>query len=266
MMKIAALHRYPVKSMGGEAMARATITPQGLAGDRRWMMVTPEGRFLTRRELPAMAQVRAEPRDDGGIVLHHAGVPSLPVTVPTVDMRRAVKVWSDGVQATPAGAAADTWLSARFGRAVQLVHMGEDVVRPVDAAYGQPGDAVGFADGFPLLVTTCESLDALNTQLPAPIAMARFRPNLVIAGAAAAFAEDGWQGLRIGGVTLRLVKPCTRCVITTQDPETGAADSREPLATLRKMGRLWQRQPIFGVNAIPDGTGDVAVGDRVELA
>ncbi|MFD2780939.1 MOSC domain-containing protein [Novosphingobium pokkalii] len=96
--------------------------------------------------------------------------------------------------------------------------------------------------------------------------MARFRPNLVIAGAAAAFAEDGWQGLRIGGVTLRLVKPCTRCVITTQDPETGAADSREPLATLRKMGRLWQRQPIFGVNAIPDGTGDVAVGDRVELA
>lgn len=264
-MKIAALHRYPVKSMGGEAMDHATITPQGLRGDRRWMMVTPEGRFLTRRELPAMAHVRAEPRDDGGIVLHHAEAPSLPVMVPSVETRRAVKVWGDGVKATPAGAAADAWLSGRFGRAVQLVHMGADVVRPVDAAYGQPGDAVSFADGFPLLVTTCESLDALNAQLPAPIAMARFRPNLVIAGAAAAFAEDGWRVLRIGGLTLRLVKPCVRCVITTQDPDTGVTDGREPLATLRRMGRVWRRQPIFGVDAIPDGTAEVAVGDRVDL-
>lgn len=265
-MKISGLFRYPVKSMGGQALDRVACTPQGLAQDRRWMMVTPAGRFLTRRELPDMALVRAEPQDDGGVVLHHAAAPSLAVAVPAVAERRVVKVWSDSVTATPAGAAADAWLSARFGRPVHLVHMGADAMRPVDPAYGQEGDAVGFADGFPLLVTTQESLDALNAQLPAPLAMARFRPNLVLSGAPAAFAEDGWTALRIGTLTLRLVKPCTRCVITTQDPETGHSEDREPLATLRKMGRLWQRQPIFGVNAIPVGAGELAVGDGVEVA
>ncbi|NMN03432.1 MULTISPECIES: MOSC N-terminal beta barrel domain-containing protein [unclassified Novosphingobium] len=265
-MRITHIYRYPVKSMGGQAMERANLTLQGLSQDRRWMMVTPEGRFLTRRELPAMALVRAQPHDDGGVILHHADASSLSVAVPTTAERRLVKVWSDSVAATPADAAAHDWLSARFGRPVHLVHMGEDVVRGVDPAYGRPGDTVGFADGFPLLVTTQESLDAVNAQLPAPIAMARFRPNLVIAGAPAAFAEDGWTRLRIGAITLRLVKPCTRCVITTQDPETGESEGREPLATLRKMGRLWQRQPIFGVNAIPDGVGEVAVGTLVELA
>ncbi|WP_062786273.1 MOSC domain-containing protein [Novosphingobium capsulatum] len=264
-MQLAAIHRYPVKSLGGEALERATITAQGVAGDRRWMVVNPQGRFLTRRELPAMALLRAVPHADGGVTLHHAAAPSVKVAVPTTAERRAVKVWGDSLAATPAGAEADAWLSARLGQPVHLVHMGDDVIRPVDPRYGQPGDAVGFADGFPLLVTTQESLDALNAQLPAPITMARFRPNLVITGAPAAFAEEGWNSLRIGALTLRLVKPCTRCVITTQDPETGESHDREPLATLRRMGRLWQRQPVFGMNAIPDGAADLAVGDGVEL-
>lgn len=268
-MHIAALHRYPVKSMGGESLTRATLTARGLAGDRRWMMVTPDGRFLTRRELPAMALFAVEDRGADGLVLRHPAAADLALAIPAGAARFPVTVWRDSVLATPAGETADGWLSAVLGRPVRLVYMDEATVRPVDPEYGAADDRVGFADGFPLLVTTTASLDALNAALAEagadPVTMARFRPNLVIGGAGAAFAEDGWQRLRVGTLTLRLVKPCTRCVITTQDPASGAPLGKEPLATLRKLGRLWERMPVFGVNAIPDGAGDLSVGDQVAV-
>ncbi|GMM59254.1 MOSC domain-containing protein [Novosphingobium pituita] len=265
-MKVSGLFRYPVKSMGGQALARATITARGIEGDRRWMMVTPEGRFLTRRELPAMAQVEAVPHEAGGIELRRVGAPSLVVPEPSSQTSQVVTVWGERVEACVAGAQADAWLSDCFDRPVRLVHMARETVRPVDPAYGQSGDMVGFADGFPLLVTTTDSLAALNRQLETPVTMARFRPSLVIEGVGEAFAEEGWRTLRIGGLTLRVVKPCTRCVITTQDPLTGEGKGPEPLRTLRAMGRVWQKMPVFGMNAIPDGAGEIALGEAVELA
>lgn len=264
-MRIVALHRYPVKSLGPEALTRALVEPCGLAGDRRWMVVTPEGRFVTRRDLPAMAHVRAD-WTGAEIVLAHRDGASCRVAEPLNGAALPVRVWDDTVLARDAGDAAAHWLSVRFGRAVRLVHM--TGVRPVAAEYGRLGDQVSFADGFPFLVTTVESLDALNCALASPITMARFRPNLVLAGAPAAFAEDGWTGLRIGAVTLRVVKPCTRCVITTQDPDSGAVvTAMEPLRTLRAMGRVTpgpRREPVFGQNAIPEATGTITVGDAVE--
>ena len=74
-----------------------------------------------------------------------------------------------------------------------------------------------------------------------------------------------FRRLRIGGLTLRVVKPCTRCVITTQDVESGESTGPEPLRTLKAMGRVWQKMPVFGQNAIPDGPGAIAVGDAVEV-
>lgn len=265
-MRIVALHRYPVKSLGGQVLDAVPVEPRGLAGARRWMMVTPEGRFLTRREVPMMAHVGAT-WTGSGIVLSHPGAGDLAVGDPVAGDAMPVRVWGDTVIATDAGDAAAHWLSDRFARPVRLVHMPETVVRPVDADYGRDGDQVSFADGFPLLVTVVESLDALNRALASPVTMARFRPNLVIAGAPGAFAEDGWQALRIGDVTLRVVKPCTRCVITTQDPDSGEVVTKmEPLRTLKAMGRVMpgpRPEPIFGQNAIPDGAGTIAVGDAV---
>lgn len=263
-MQVAALMRFPVKSLGGEPLDPAPVTLRGLDGDRRCMVVLPDGRFVTRREMPAMARLHARAGDDGGLVLSDADGARLEVARPD-GPRRDVTVWRQPVTAATAGEEAHAWLSQRLGRAVQLVHMPDDVRRPVDLAYGAEGDEVSFADGFPLLVTTEESLDALNAQLPEPVTMARFRPNLVIRGAPAAFAEDGWTRLRIGAITFRLVKPCTRCVVTTQDPQSGAALGPEPLPTLRAMGRVWERQPIFGVNAIPDAPGLIRVGDAIKV-
>jgi hypothetical protein len=93
--------------------------------------------------------------------------------------------------------------------------------------------------------------------------MRRFRPNLVVAGAAP-HAEDDWRRIRTGSITLRVVKPCSRCAITTVDPERGVRDGAEPLETLatyrRREGRVY-----FGQNVIPDGAGGVRVGDLVEV-
>jgi uncharacterized protein YcbX len=232
------------------------------------MMTTPTGRFLTRRELPAMAHVQADWTAQG-IVLSHRDAEDLAVPEPVAGAAVPVRVWDDTVLAQDAGEAAAHWLSAMFDRPVRLVHMADHGVRPVDGRFGRDGDEVSFADGYPLLVTTMESLDALNGQLGHPITMARFRPNLVIAGAPAAFAEDHWRTLCIGDVTLRVVKPCTRCVITTQDPDSGEVfEKMEPLRTLKAMGRVTpgpRAEPIFGQNAIPDAVGLIKVGDAVEV-
>jgi len=183
---------------------------------------------------------------------------------PTVE----VVVWGDRVWAQPAGRNADTWLSDALGRACRLVHMGDPAAaRLVDPAYGQPTDRVSFADGFPLLGVNVASLDDLNTRLAQPVPTARFRPNLVVSGTAL-WAEDRWQRLRAGaaeGVAFRAVKLCARCVIVATDQETGArARDREPLRTLASFRRDDRGRILFGQNLVPDGTGRIAVGDRVE--
>ena len=202
-------------------------------------------------------------------MLTHRDAGTLAVAEPATPPHMAVRVWDDTVIASDAGDAAAQWLSAIFARPVRLVHMPDRVLRAIDGRYARPSDQVSFADGFPLLVTTVESLDALNARLANPVSMARFRPNLVIAGAPAAFAEDGWQSLRIGAVTLRVAKPCTRCIMTTQDPDSGeVVEKMEPLRTLKAMGRVLpgpRPEPVFGQNAIPDGVGMIAVGDPVAV-
>jgi hypothetical protein len=120
-----------------------------------------------------------------------------------------------------------------------------------------------FSDGYPLLVLSEGALDALNARLPAPLPIARFRPNLVVADCEP-HAEDGWRRIRVGALELVLVKPCDRCAVTTVDPETGERGGAEPLRTLaryrRRDGAVW-----FGQNAIALGTGRLGVGARVEV-
>ncbi|MER8656567.1 MOSC domain-containing protein [Mesorhizobium sp. M0847] len=152
-----------------------------------------------------------------------------------------------------------------LGRPVDLVYFDDPQNRPVDAEFGQPGDFVGFADGFPLLIATTGSLNHLNSHLARPIEMARFRPNIVV-DADGAWLEDSWKTIRIGAVELRIAKPCSRCVITTRDPLSGEQpDPREPLQTLGKIHRSAKGGIIFGQNAIPNNAGAIAIGDAVEV-
>ena len=267
---VAALHRYPVKSCRGEALRKADVEPWGLAGDRRWMVVDPDGAAITAREQHRLLLVRPRPEPDG-LLLEAPGAPSLRVPRPRGVPAVPVRVWDDQVPATPAGTAADEWFGALLGRPARLVHLADPTRRPTDPRYSRPDDRVSLADGYPLLLTAEESLAALNELVAAgpraaegPLPMERFRPNLVVRGAAA-WAEDDWRLIRVGGVPFRVVQGCARCVLSTLDPWT-ARPGKEPLATLARH-RRWDGASWFGVNLVPDTQdGRVGVGDEVDIA
>jgi uncharacterized protein YcbX len=264
MQRLQDIFVFPLKSASALARASARVGARGLDDDRRWLAVDADGVFQTGRTLPALVRIRATPVD-GGLQLAAPGHPELVLRNPGLDAARLrVRVWKDQVDAALAGADADRWLSAVLGRPLRLVHMDDASDRPVNPEYGQDGDQVSFADGYPLLAISQAALDQLNARLPRPVPMLRFRPNLVLAGVAA-HAEDGWSRLRIGAVEFAAVKPCTRCVFTTIDDRTGTADpDGEPLQTLRTY-RRGERGITFGMHLIPRGMGMVAAGDEITV-
>ena len=140
-------------------------------------------------------------------------------------------------------------------------------VRQCDLSYAQQGDRTGFSDGFPLLLISEASLEDLNQKLvqnsSKPVTMQRFRPNLVVKGCDA-FAEDQWQNIHINQISFRIVKPCSRCIVTTVNPKLGIVSSPEPLRTLATY-RKKANKILFGQNVIHNQTGVLNVGDCVKI-
>ena len=262
-MKLSNLYLYPIKSTAPLPMQDALAEPRGLRHDRRWMVVDAEGRFLTGRQLPRLTLVRALP-DGKGLELEAPGMPPVSVEFPSGLASVPVSVWKSEVAARPVEAGVDEWLSAFLRRPARLVHMDEDVVRPMVDAQAQPGDEVSFADAFPLLLISRAALQALNARLAKPVSMLQFRPNLVVDGVPA-HAEDGWRRIRIGEVEFEVAKPCVRCVFTTVDPSRGERDpDGEPLRTLTGYRRSADGV-TFGQNLIPRSYGQIRMGDKVEV-
>lgn len=265
--RIASLHVYPVKGLKGIDLASARCAERGLEHDRRWMLVDEDGEFLTQREHPRMATVWTE-LSRTGLVLsapdHDAvEVPLSPEGGPAL----RVRVWNSVCEAVPASRDADALLSDYLGLRCRLVYMPETTRRYSNPKYGGDGKLVGFADGYAFLLASRASLDDLNGRLVArgqdAVPMSRFRPNLVIAGAAA-YAEDGWKGLRIGEAAFRTAKPCGRCQVTTTDQSTGEVTGPEPLATLSTYRGSGEFGVMFGMNLVGVRPGVVRVGDSVE--
>lgn len=267
MYSLSELYRYPVKSTAYEALESVNLDALGLEGDRRWMVVeASNGRFLTQRLLPQMGRIEARWQEGfAALRLRAPGMDDLLVNVPGRDENlRGVLIWRDVLQVPDAGDAAAQWLSAFLGRDVRLVQMPEQRARQVDTAYAEPGEHVHFADGFPLLLIGQGSLDDLSAKVGRPLEMLRFRPNLVVTGAEP-FAEDGWKRIRIGDVTFKVAKPCSRCILTTIDPHTGERDAtREPLATLLGYRNV-NGEAMFGQNLLAENRGELKLGMPVEV-
>ena len=261
---VRALFVYPVKSCRGIALDRAEVELRGLRHDRRWLIVDGDGAFVTQRTEPRLATI-AVTLDEGrqSLVLAAPGTRPLRLELAPREGRRVrVRVWRDEVEAIHGGDDTARWMSAVLGAPASLVFMPESTVRPVRPDLARAGDQVSFADAFPVLVTTTDSLDDLNARLGPPLPMNRFRPNVVISGCTP-WEEDEWRRARIGPVWLRLPKACDRCVVTTTDQLTGERGV-EPLRTMAGFRRWTDGKVYFGVNGIPDGPGTITVGDRVE--
>jgi uncharacterized protein YcbX len=252
-LNLASLYVYPVKSCRGTAVERALLTNAGLQHDREWMVVSASGRFLTQRDTPRLALVVPSIGRDA-LTLEAPGRIPLVVPLDAQGESCTVTVWGDRCAALDAGAAAAQWFSEFLGRPARLVRFAPEGRRPTDAAWSQGlAGETRFTDGFPLLVLSRASVLDLNARLPAPLPLDRFRPNLLLDGTEA-YAEDRIVSLSCGRVELRLVKPCTRCVITTTDQATATVSGDEPLRTLRTYrwdARL--RGVAFGQNAIVAG-------------
>ena len=284
------LHLYPVKSLGGLPLERASVEPWGLAGDRRWALVDDRGDVVTARRVHELLRLTAEvvdeetirvtDRADGGSILVDTplGLPPVPIDLSRLPF------------AAPADDDVNGWLSARIGARVRLVWQEDPTARTISGAHGgMPGDHVSMADTGPLLLASEASMAQLNAWIaedadapdlpdldpddlsevhsdttcgtgPGPLTIMRFRPNVVIDGEAP-FAEDSWPSVRIGDVDFRTTELCDRCVMTTIDPVT-LAGGKEPIRTLARH-RRWEGKTWFGIRLVPFAPGQIQVGDAV---
>ncbi|WP_327167520.1 MOSC domain-containing protein [Streptomyces subrutilus] len=269
-MYVRSLHVHPVKSLTGTAPDEAAVEPWGLSGDRRWAVVDAGGAVVTQRQQPRLALAAARPLAGGGIEVSAPGMPRLVVDVPGGSAPEPVLLFGKKVETVAAAGEAAAWFAAYLGVPARLVHLDDPAVRrPVDPEYALPGETVSLADAYPVLLTTTGSLEALNALIAGgdhaaegPLPMDRFRPNLVVAGAAA-WAEDGWRRLAIGDAVFRGVRECGRCVVTTTDQRT-AERGKEPLKTLAAHRRIG-RSLAFGRQLVPVRPGTVRVGDAVRV-
>lgn len=261
-IKLSGLFIYPVKSLAGIQVDRWPVSDTGFLYDRKWMLIDSDGNFLSQRKLPRMALIKTAIWQDR-LKLTAPGMEafSLPLEQQAGSIISST-VWQDQCNARHVSSEADEWFSRFLGLPCQLVFKPDDVIRPVDTRYARLTDQTAFSDGFPFLIISEASLDNLNAAMGLKFSMARFRPNLVVAGCTG-YAEDTWREIRIGSIDFRLPKPCSRCAITTVDPDT-AETGKEPLTTLNR-SRKWQNAVYFGQNALHDQTGILAVDDEVTI-
>ncbi|TVS13811.1 MAG: MOSC domain-containing protein [Wenzhouxiangella sp.] len=271
-MRVSELWIYPVKSCRGIAVGQAEVTAGGLLGDRQWMIVDEQGKFLTQRAHPRMTQIGVDLNDEQLILSDCGGVLD-PIALPKDESGKPnpVQVWKSRILALDQGDEIADWLTALLETPCRLVRQSPDHPRPTNPEYA-PGGTVSFADGYPLLLTTTASLAALNRRIQAihptaaPVAMIQFRPNVVVdLDLDRAFEEDHWQSLAIGAVRFDAVKACDRCIVTTTHQETGHRDPRkEPLKTLSTF-RRFNGKLLFGENLVPRTLGVLQRDDAVEV-
>jgi len=256
---IASVHVHPIKSCAGIAVDEALVIETGLEFDRAWMLVDAQREFVSQREMPRMALVKPTLKQHE-MVLRAPGMLALHIALEAVEQPCRVRVWDDEVAAYDMGDLAAQWFSDCLGTKLRLVRFDPEQKRLSSKRWTGDVDAENaFSDGFPLLVASTASLAELNRRLRErgadPVAMQRFRPNLVLDGIEDAHGEDFVDELRFdtadGPIVLRLVKPCSRCTIPNVDLATGVsgAEPGETLATYRADPRA-DGAVTFGMNAV----------------
>ncbi|AMM25281.1 MOSC domain-containing protein [Variovorax sp. PAMC 28711] len=260
---IARLVVYPVKSCAGVELPEVLLTETGLEFDRAWMVVDATGEFVSQRELPRMALIQPTMKHME-MVLRAPGMLALHIAFDRVEKPVRAKVWKDEVAAYDMGDIAAQWFSDFLSepgkpQVLRLVRFDPEHKRLSNMKWTDGVEAPNqFSDGFPLLVASEASLAELNDKLVAAehgaVTMARFRPNIVLAGIEAQ-DEDRVETLHIatteGEARLRPAKPCPRCPIPDIDPVTAVStpEVNDMLRTYRANPKV-DGAVTFGMNCI----------------
>lgn len=264
---------YPVKSLKGIHLKTANIDLFGIQNDRRLMLIDDENRFVTQRKYPQLAllHLSVDSSEDGTLKSFIISSDSLGAhTVLISDFFSIistfvnVQVWGDSVKSRVISNSFTEQVSNWLGISVRLAYMPDECFRQVDRQYFSRDQRVSFADAFPLLLTSEFSLADLNGRLIKPVPMTNFRPNLVVSGNLLPYEEDNWTKITIGAVAFKIVKPCSRCVMTTVDQFGKKSEDTEPLMTLSKY-RKNEFGVCFGQNLVQLNAGKIRLGDVVKV-
>jgi uncharacterized protein len=286
---VLSLHRYPVKSMLGEALDEVALGPAGVPGDRGYAVVDAEDGTVASAKHPrkwaGLLELRAayvsEPREGEPL-------PPVAITFPGGDTRRSDEEGIDDVLSAalgrpvrltsraPEGAVFEEQWPAIDGLAPQdfitsttTSHTAGEAVSTLQLAMMAPPGS--FFDLAVLHVMTTATLRALSAAAPGSSFDARrYRPNVLLDVPEDGFAEDGWVGatLAVGTAGIGVTMPTMRCVMTT----LAQGELPEDRGTLRTVAKL-NRRPIeglgtwacAGVYADVARPGTVRRGDRVEV-
>lgn len=241
-LRIAGLRIHPVKACAATAVDEAVLGPLGLEYDRRFAFVDAAGRAVTQRDQPLLATVRPA-LDAGALRLDFGGLLQIRVPFDAFTEGLTADVWGKSIAARAAPVSLTSAAADYLGMPARLVAL-------------EPAAQRAFVDSQPVLVTTAAALASLNASLASAVGMERFRPNLVLEGADAA-----WASLRGQEALLERTKPCGRCEVTTIDQSSGERLGDEPLRTLNaRFGGT------FGVYYRVARGGRLRVGEMLEAA
>jgi len=268
-MKISSIHIYPIKSLGGIAVHNATLTPQGLEHDRRFMLTNKAGKFMSQRSNADMALLKTKIERDQ-LVVWNSQLPKHQISIPLkpnhFSKQQLVEIWEDTCMANVLHKGINRWFSRQLKQDCQLVYMTEDAHRAIDKKYGKAGEIVSFSDGYPILLLGDASMNDLNGRLKVPIPADRFRANILFSGSVP-FEEDKWTNFSINNQEFRGVKLCTRCQVPNINQQTGKME-KEPNRTLASFRKV-KKEIKMGLNVcwekgLSKGKASIAVGDRIK--
>ncbi|GAA3580103.1 MOSC domain-containing protein [Nonomuraea rosea] len=250
-MHLVTLRRYPVKSMLGEEIAQAEMAERGLAGDRvRAVLDVATGKIASAKN-PRLWR--------GLLAIEGAGVPD------DEELSRLLGREVRLIDVPPEG--------AEFERSVPERVLAEGIEAEVPYTVGRLGGAAPegtFFDFAPLHLVSTSAIARVGELSPrGTVEALRYRPNLVIGGAAEGFAENDWAGrrLRIGDVAeIEVIVPSPRCAVPTLAHGELGRDT-DALRTVAKHNRVpvfdLEPQACLGVYARVTRPGRITQGDPV---
>lgn len=254
---ISGIYIYPIKSLGGISCQSARAEEMGFENDRRWMLIDENNQFISQRNYPILNQFHTQILD-GKIEVTYQNQKHTFFINENTNSSISVTVWDDQSEVFEVNGTTSDWFSACIGFTCKLVK----IIQIGDRKHKNKALNVTFnvslADGYPYLLVGSESLDQLNEKLEEKITIARFRPNIVIKSRLA-HEEDHFGIIKIGDVTFKNVKPCSRCIMVNNDPMKSVF-LKEPLKTLSTYRNV-NNSVLFGTNLVCIKKGVVKVGD-----
>ena len=264
--KVVSIWRYPVKSMMGEELNSSNVTQRGLIGDRVYAIIDEQTGKVASAKNPGkwgkLFDFRAAFVDSPQNV---ENIPPARITLP------------DGSQIFSNNGEINGTLSKVLGREVSI--MNASLASPSYEEYWPDIEGLAqretvtdeaippqtFFDIAVIHLMTTSTIDCLRELYPeGRFEARRFRPNIVVESTSEEkdFIENSWIGmkLRIGEeIVLKVVGPCTRCVMITL-PQ---GDLPKDLGILRTVAKY--NQVHAGVYASVHQGGTIHRGDILQL-